>query len=109
MQSTHNVKNFSKNNYKYMLYLELNSFIVNVGASAIGRNTRSILSPMKKLFLMNLTKRYHIKYKPDYRDISFHIFACGHTFLRGKEHTTFQFWISIASSIFHYYTIMINY
>lgn len=48
-----------------MLNLKLSSFIVNVGASAIGRNRRSILTPMKILFLMNLIKRYHIKHKPD--------------------------------------------
>lgn len=58
-----------KNNYKYMLYLELNSVILNVGAACNWeKHTSNSLLPMKKLLLMNLIKRY-IKYKPDYRGI----------------------------------------
>lgn len=37
-----------------MLHLELNYFIVNMGAICNCRNTSNILPPMKKLFLMNL-------------------------------------------------------
>lgn len=60
-----------------MLHLELNYFIVNMGAICNCRNTNNILSPMKKLFLMNLIKTKH---KPDSREI-FHF-----TFLPLSRH-----------------------